>query len=277
MHREFIYLLLSLMVIGLTRGSSSSHYSRDESSEDAKTQFNLASTFSGDINSSRHHARAHLNSQLYPETAQYPIPQTSVGHIPADIDQPAAHENGGSGLNTLGVAQLNPASNYVPQVASIYPQLPGAPPTATAPSYPPQPPIQGQPAVGYPGVIQGQPAVGYPGVIYPGAPPPPYPGFGYPGVYLPQYPTYPGYVNYPGAQGLPGNIPIVTHPQGAPTSYQNQQQYPPQYDRSFSMKTQYKEDGVHKGPFEVLNNHSREGYGSGFGGGYNGVFNRPGY
>ncbi|XP_034112970.1 calcium-binding protein P [Drosophila albomicans] len=268
MHCKFIYLLLSLMVIGLTQGSS--QYSRDESSEDNKTQFNLASTFSGDINSNRHHARAHLNSQLYPDVAQQPYQQPSVGYISTDIDQPSAHENGGNGLGTLGVVQPNPVSNLpTPVVGGTRPQQPVA-------SIYPALPVPGYPAQGVPGyaALPQPPVSGYPGAF--GQPQAVYPGYGYPGVYLPQYPAYPG---YPGQQGWPGNIPVVTHPQGAPTSYQNQQQYQPQdhYDRSFKMNTEYKEDGVHTGPFEVLNNHNRQGYGSGYGGGYNGAYNRPGY
>ncbi|KAH8310384.1 hypothetical protein KR044_001035 [Drosophila immigrans] len=308
----FIYLLLPLlMVIGLTQGSSSSSFSRGESSEDAKTQFNLASTLTGDISSSRHHARAQLNSQLYPDTVQQPIPQSSVGINSVDIDQPSAHENGGSGISSLGVVQLNPAGNHVQQVPSIYPTLPatapGYPaqavpaylpiPGQTVPGYQPIPgqtvpgyqPIPGQAVPGYPPTqgqavpnyqpLPGQAPPGHPGAIYTGPPLQAYPGYAFQGVYLQQYPAALNYANYGGQQGFPGNIHVPQQAPGAATSYQNQQQYPPRdrFDHSFKMSTEYKEDGVHKGPFEVLNNHNRPGYGSGYGGGYNGAFNRPGY
>jgi len=272
MHWGFVYVqLLLTLTISLTQGS---HFSRDESREDYKTEFNLASTLTGGISSNRHHERAHLNSQLYPEITQLPVQQPSAGYTSNDIDEPSAHESGGSGIGTLDVhvgpagnrvvppeSRVNPPGNRV--VPGIYPTLPVGGPfryPAPAPGYPqvaltiPNPPIQN-----------------------------PYPGYGYPGQYLPQYPAYPQavpfpvYPGYPGPQpGYPGNLP--------PLSYQNQQHFAPSqpgqrdhFDHSFTMNTEYKEDGVHKGPFDVLNNHNRQGYGSGFGGGYNGAFNRPGY
>lgn len=277
--------LLVTLSLGLT---DASQYSRDESSEDAKTEFNLASTLTGGISSNRHHARAHLDSQLGPQISQQPFRQPSAdyGYGSADIDAPAAHETGGSGMGTLD-GRLNPGGNRIGGPASLYPALP----------------IEGQPQhpVGY-SIGSSAPQLPYPtAVVYPpirftnpksGQPagyPVAQPGLTYPGQYLPQYPAYPTYPAYPGYIPVqPGNVPLVVHPvqpSSAPTSYQNQQQFtsnqaPKQRDhwnRSFSMNTEYKEDGVHKGPFDVLNNHNRQGYGSGFGGGYNGAFNAPGY
>lgn len=127
-----------------------------------------------------------------------------------------------------------------------------------------------------------------------------YPGYPYPGVYLPQYPAYPQPAQFPAYGVLPGAVaqPGVPGVAGAPgvagvpgaagqapaTSGMNYHRYPAHnpadpshWDHHFSMNTEYKEDGVHKGPFGVLNNHNAFGYGSGYGGGYNGAFNSPAY
>lgn len=272
------------LLVALTLGlADASQYSRDESSEDAKTQFNLASTLTGDISSNRHHARAHLDSQLGPQISQQPYRQPSAGYGSADIDAPSAHESGGSGVGTLDV-HLSPAGSRIGGPASLYPALPiqGEP--------------QPQPPVGYSIGFSAPPHSPYPtAAVYPTVRftnpgyPVGNPGVAYPGQYLPQYPVYPTYPAYPGyVPAQPGNVPVVVHapqPPPAPTSYQNHQHFAPNqtpkqrdhWNRSFSMNTEYKEDGVHKGPFHVLNNHNRQGYGSGFGGGYNGAFNAPGY
>ncbi|XP_034487383.1 calcium-binding protein P [Drosophila innubila] len=294
MHWGFFYIqLLLLLTIGVTQGS---HFSRDESSEADQTEFNLASTLKGGISSNRHHARAHLNSQLYPEITQLPSQQPSAGYVSADIDEPSAHESGGSGIGTLDVhvgpapgnrviapgnRVVAPGNRVVPTdnqngVASIYPALP----VGGAPAYP----------------------APTPGVAFHIPNPNLYPGYPYPGQYLPQYPIYPqrapfaGYPDYtgpqpgypgpqPGYPGPPPSPPNYPHPM-PPLSYQNQQHFAPSqplpgqrehFDHSFTMNTEYKEDGVHKGPFGLLNNRNGQGYGSGFGGGYNGAYNRPGY
>jgi len=91
-----------------------------------------------------------------------------------------------------------------------------------------------------------------------------------------------GVTGVPGVQGVAG-VPGVGG-SGPATSIQNFHRYPDHnaadrnhWDHHFSMNTEYKEDGVHKGPFGVLNNHNAFGYGSGYGGGYNGAFNSPAY
>ncbi|KAL7729755.1 hypothetical protein ACLKA6_014622 [Drosophila palustris] len=304
MHWGLIYIeLLLVMAIGLTQGS---HFSRDESSEDAQTEFNLASTLKGGISSNRHHARAHLNSQLYPEITQLPSQQPSAGYASADIDEASAHERGGSGIGTLNVHVGPPGNRVVAPgnqqigVPSIYPAAPvgyPAPPSGYPtvafnipnpnPYAPPDNRVtssgnQRGVASTYPASTVGG-SVGYP------APPSGYPTVAfnipnpspYPAQYLPQYTAYPQPAPYPVYPGYPGQQPGLP-----PQSYQNQQHFAPSqplprhrdhFDRSFTMNTEYKEDGVHKGPFEVLNNHKGQGYGSGYGGGYNGAFNRPGY
>ncbi|XP_023166373.2 calcium-binding protein P [Drosophila hydei] len=298
----FGWLLLALTAV-LTHAS---HYSRDESNEDSKTEFNLATTFKGGISTNRHHERAHLNSQLYPD-----LRQQSSGSV--DIDEPSAHENGGSGFGTVDL-RSSPYGNPQPQSNGYYPAspFPRQPQTVGYPTPPSSSPGCTRPVGGsepntVPNVCQpaarqadfpGYPANGNPQVVpLPGGNPPGvYPSYGnpqpgypvqpaypYPGQYLPQYPSYPPtaplYPNYA------PNVPVTTHPGAPPTSYQNQQNYAPhaapgqrdRWDHSFKMKSEYTEDGVHKGPFSVLNNHGSQGYGSGFGGGYNGAFNRPGY
>ncbi|XP_017874215.1 PREDICTED: uncharacterized protein LOC108621428 [Drosophila arizonae] len=260
----FVWLLLALTAV-LTHAS---HYSRNESNEDSKTEFNLASTFKGGITSSRHHERANLNSQLYPD-----LRQQSSGSV--DIDEPSAHENGGSGIDLragpYGTAVRNPQPQ--PNGFSNHPAPVGQPQTAEIPGYAANgnPQVLPRPGVNPSGVY---PSYGNPQPVYPVLP-----AYPYPGQYLPQYPSYPPYPNYG------PSVPVITHPGAPPISYQNQQNYAPhaaagqrdRWDRSFRMKTEYTEDGVHKGPFSVLNNHGSQGYGSGFGGGYNGAFNRPGY
>ncbi|XP_017845887.1 DNA-directed RNA polymerase II subunit RPB1 [Drosophila busckii] len=290
--------LLLALTVGL---SHATHYTRDESSDGTNTEYNLASTLSGHITTNRHNAREHL------DLTQQPSQQA------VDIDdESAAHERGGAAGHHVRVSQP-PTLGYPAGSAAVprlYPSLPvsGAQPTqfggvspalpsgvdasslypsktlvqqpvlGVYPSFPSNTPAQ-QPGVAgasfypsFPGnnPLQ-QPGVGAAGV-YPANIPlqqPYIPGYpaGYPGQYLPQYPAYPAYAPPP------------------PISYQNQQHYGPQgdirgrerTDHSFRMNTEYKENGVHKGPFGVLNNHSNQGYGSGFGGGYNGVYNRPGY
>lgn len=313
----YVELLLALTA-GLTHASQ---YSRDESNEDSNTQFNLASTFKGGITSNRHHERARLNSQLYPDLRQ----QQSDS---LDIDAPSAHESGGSGV---GIFDARPGpygiAVGIPQQQPVgYPNYPALP-TAGQPQSGLYPVPQSSPAIcgrltpgaapnsvpnGCQQPIPGQAQLpasfphGYshntnpqatahtgsnPPGVYPsfGAHQPGYqpvqPGYPYPGQYLPQYPSYPPTAPFPHYSGVPGNVPVVTHPGAPPISYQNQHNYGPhaspgQRDRwghSFKMKTEYTEDGVHKGPFDVLNNHGSQGYGSGFGGGYNGPFSRPGY
>ncbi|KAH8406645.1 hypothetical protein KR222_001552, partial [Zaprionus bogoriensis] len=280
-----IWLPLSLAVSLV----DASEYSRDESKEDAKTEFNLASTLTGGITSNRHHQRAHLGSQLGPQISQQPFQQPSPGYGSAVIDAASGHENGGSGIATLGVG-LNPNAIGVGRPTSLYPTLPVEEPQRI-PGYPT--PVYGTVDRGPlpSGEISPAYAVNYPNGIQPPGYPVGQPGLTYPGVYLPQFPTYPAYPVYPAYSGYgpahPGNVPVAVQPQAPspPTSYQNQQistgnprpGHRDHWNRSFTMNTEYKEKGEHKGPFDVLNNHSNQGYGSGFGGGYNGAFSRPGY
>jgi len=132
---------------------------------------------------------------------------------------------------------------------------------------------------------------------YPGYPQPPqFPAYGVvPGaVAQPGVPGVGGVPGVPGVQGVAGvpGVPGVQGIAGVPggaasgpaISSQNFHRYPDHnaadrnhWDHHFSMNTEYKEDGVHKGPFGVLNNHNAFGYGSGYGGGYNGAFNSPAY
>lgn len=272
--------LLLVVIVGVIEASQ---FSRDESSEDSKTEFNLASTLTGGISSNRHHARAHLDSQLGPQQiGQQPFRQPSAGFGSVDIDAPSAHESGGSGVGTL--PHVSPSGNRIGATPSLYPALPiegqPQPPVghAIAPSAPQAPYSNSAiyPSFG-PNYPNGGQLPGYPAG---------HPGFTYPGQYLPQYPpTYPAYPTYSAYGPVHPAVAPIGQPPPPPTSYQNQQQFAPNqtprqrdhWNRSFTMNTEYKEDGVHKGPFEVLNNHNRPGYGSGFGGGYNGAFNRPGY
>ncbi|EDV91052.1 translation initiation factor IF-2 [Drosophila grimshawi] len=308
-------VLILALTFSIAEASSASNYARDESNEDTNTEFNLATTFKGGITSNRHHERARLNSQLYPDLRQQPAASYPYG----DIDGASGHESGGSGVDLRSGAYAVPVPQSVDYAGQPAQQLPVAPP----------PPACGRPATGvYPNSVPTgcqQPSggqAGYPIQQYPpnqnplaaahsggNAPSygthqpayqpapssqPPQPGYAYPGQHLPQYPVYmPGY--YPGmgpaAIGMAGNLPIVNYPAGVapsappPVSYQNQYNYAPHprpgqgdhWNHRYKVQTEYTEDGVHKGPFGVLNNHGTQGYGSGFSSGYNGAYSRPGY
>ncbi|XP_026847009.1 calcium-binding protein P isoform X2 [Drosophila persimilis] len=327
----------------LTVGSQASQFSRDESREEEETNFNLASTLTGGIRSSRHHQRANLNSHLYPDSVQPGTTYAGPG-----IDDPHGHEQGGTSSRAGD-------SNLIGYVGSQSPPLPAAhpgqelppgiyPPPGYPTTGPPQPPVHfptgnaahqsggaaapgpyytqpragsypqpgvgsfpqpgagsyPQPGVGsfpQPGVPSyPQPGVGsFPQPAAPGAYPAGYPSYAYPGVYLPQFPGYLQPGAYPGY--APGAPPVIVHPGAAPPagagatapSYPQKSsrhhsrypthdaQDPEHWDHRFSMNTEYNEDGVHKGSFDVLNNHNAFGYGSGYGGGYNGAFNSPAF
>ncbi|XP_017122827.1 calcium-binding protein P [Drosophila elegans] len=291
--RGIAFAALALILIAFVEGSQ---FDRDESQEDHKTEFNLASTLSAGISSSRHRQRSHLGSPVYPG-----LGQVGAGYAGAtgSIDDAHGHEQGGSGVR---VASTNPV---------VFPgnQFPGGQqfPAYPPPGYPSQQapvpyPVAGgsaggsssggfQSAGGYPGypaqyptgVPPQQPVgTGAPG-FYPGTGA--YPGYSYPGVYLPQYPGYPQPAQFPpygvapGAVGVPGaagHFPA--------TSGQNFHRYPSHnaadpnhWDHHFALNTEYNEEGVHKGPSGVLNNQNAFGYGSGYGGGYNGAYNSPAY
>ncbi|XP_017085532.1 collagen alpha-2(IV) chain isoform X1 [Drosophila eugracilis] len=316
------FATLALILIASTEGSQ---FSRDESQEDQKTEFNLASTLTGGITSSRHRQRADLNSQLYPGL--------NHGYTGAtgSIDDAHGHEQGGSGVRVASTNSVVFPGNQSPNPALTITgghQFPAYPP----PGFPGQQAPVPYPAAG--GSSGGASSGGYqstgigaaPGYPGAGAVPGPYPtglpagtgaypGYPYPGVYLQQYPGYPqpaqfpaygvvpgavaqpGVIGVPGIQGVAGvsgipGAPGVQGVSGIPgaaangpaTSSQNFHRYPNHnaadrnhWDHHFSMNTEYKEDGVHKGPFGVLNNHNAFGYGSGYGGGYNGAFNSPAY
>ncbi|KAH8382361.1 hypothetical protein KR009_003083 [Drosophila setifemur] len=312
--------LVALALI-LIASSEASQFSRDESQEDQRTEFNLASTLTGGITSSRHRQGANLNSQLYPSLSQVAAGYGGAGSG-GSLDAPHDHEQGGSGLrlgstNTVvfpgsqlpnpgvtiaGGTQVPayPPPGYPAQQAPVpYPSAPSYPgggaaspgfPTGDSapPGYPIPGALPGYPAIGvppgYPATGPPQPPVQLPGgVPSQGAGPPGYfPGNPYPGTYLPQYPGYPQPAQFPAYGVVPG---AAVHPGAAPaTSYQNMHRYPAHnprdpnhWDHRFSMNTEYKEDGVHKGAFGTLNNHNAFGYGSGYGGGYNGAFNSPAY
>ncbi|XP_030370449.1 basic salivary proline-rich protein 2 [Scaptodrosophila lebanonensis] len=310
-------LCLLGLALTLTACCGGSEYSRDESREEAKTVFNLASTLTGGIESNRHHARASVNSQLYPYgrpvAQQQPCatcPSTTYGA--ADIDEPHGHERSesanASGLDLRGATASHPVGppQQVPQdfgyrADAIPPQGLGYPAGRPLQQPPPgygyseggnrigAPPQQPPLGIGYPAQLppgdyeSSLPLAGH----YPARAPPQLtnPQF-YPGQYLPQYPQpYPPLVQYPQYLGYgPGGVPVTTAGGAAPPfSYQNHHRYPSHnphvrdhWDHEFKMSTEYKEDGVHKGPFDVLNNHGPFGFGSGYGGGYNGAFNRAG-
>ncbi|KAI8044709.1 calcium-binding protein P [Drosophila gunungcola] len=319
--RGIAFVALALTLIASIEGSL---FGRDESQEDHKTEFNLASTLSAGITSSRHRQRSHLGSPLYPG-----LGQVGAGYAGAtgSIDDAHGHEQGGSGVR---VASTNPVvfpgsqfSNPALTVTAGQ-QFPAYPPPGYPNQQAPVPyPVAGGSAggsssggfqsagvpPGYPaqyptGVPPQQPVgTGSPG-FYPGTGA--YPGYSYPGVYLPQYPGYPqpaqfppygvapGAVGVPGVAGVPG-VPGVAGVPGVPgvpgaaghfpaTSGQNFHRYPSHnaadpnhWDHHLAMNTEYNEEGVHKGPFGVLNNHNAFGYGSGYGGGYNGAYNSPAY
>ncbi|EDW83239.1 uncharacterized protein Dwil_GK22428 [Drosophila willistoni] len=269
---------VALVLIGCSQGTD---FHRDESREEEQTEFNLASTLRGGISSSRHHQRSNLNSQLYPERTQ---PGVNGYGVASDIDEPNGHENAGT---VLDVRSGQPAAGRVnpPNRPFVYPAA-GSPPAgypspggvAHPVAYPASGELPQPAAYPTPSGINAAPIGHFGG--YPAPYPTGYPGYYYPGAYLPQYPTYQQPAPLPAyGPSAPG---AVVHP-ATPISYQNQQHYPPHnvndrdhWDHRFSMNTEYKEDGVHKGPFGVLNNHNAFGYGSGYGGGYNGHFNSPG-
>ncbi|XP_026831609.1 elastin isoform X2 [Drosophila erecta] len=315
------------------------------------SQFNLASTLTGGITSSRHRQRANLNSQLYPGLAQVGSGYAGSGYAGAgysgsgyagatgSIDDAHGHEQGGSGARVASTNSVvfpgnqspNPALTiaggqqfpaYPPpgfpgqQAPVPYPAAVGGAGGASSGGYqsaaagsPPGYPVAGAVPAQYPvGVPLQQPAgAGAPG-YFPGTGA--YPSYPYPGVYLQQYPGYPqpaqlpaygvvpgavaqpgvpGVAGVPGVQGVagvPGAPGIGGVPgaaaQGPATSGKNVHHYPAHnpadpshWDHHFAMNTEYKEDGVHKGSFGVLNNHNAFGYGSGYGGGYNGAYNSP--
>ncbi|EDW43568.1 GM26638 [Drosophila sechellia] len=220
-----------------------------------------------EVNSFRYPLRAFLDSRLQFRTQLQEALQEEPHH-------PGGYQSAG------GVAPLG------------YP-VAGAVPAQYPVGVPPQQPV----GTGAPGYFPGTGA---------------YPGYPYPGVYLQQYPAYPqpaqfpaygvvpgavaqpgvpGVAGVPGVQGVAG-VPGAPGVAGVPgaagqapvTSGKNYHRYPAHnpadpshWDHHFSMNTEYKEDGVHKGPFGVLNNHNAFGYGSGYGGGYNGAFNSPSY
>ncbi|XP_016981975.2 collagen alpha-2(IV) chain isoform X1 [Drosophila rhopaloa] len=346
--RGITFVALSLLLVA----SSQAQFSRDESQEDQRTEFNLASTLTGGISSSRHRQRANLGSPLYPAPSQL-----GAGYAGAtgSIDDAHGHEQGGSGVRVASTNSVVFPGNQFPNPALTITgghQFPAYPP----PGFPSQQAPVPYPAAGGSsggassggfqsagvGAPPGYPAAGaaplyhtgvppqYPSAVAPQQPggagaPGYYPGYPYPGVYLQQYPGYPqpaqfpaygvvpgavaqpgvpGVAGVPGVQGVAGvpgvqgvaGVPGVQGVAGVPgvqgvaaghapaTSGQNFHRYPAHnaadpnhWDHHFAMNTEYKEDGVHKGPFGVLNNHNAFGYGSGYGGGYNGAFNSPAY
>ncbi|EDW39163.1 GL13939 [Drosophila persimilis] len=281
----------------LTVGSQASQFSRDESREEEETNFNLASTLTGGIRSSRHHQRANLNSHLYPDSVQPGTTYAGPG-----IDDPHGHEQGGtsSRAGDSNLIGIYPPPGYPttgpPQPPVHFPTGNAAHQSggAAAPGSYPQPGVGSFPQPGVPSYPQ--PGVGsFPQPAAPGAYPAGYPSYAYPGVYLPQFPGYLQPGAYPGY--APGAPPVIVHPGAAPPagagatapSYPQKSsrhhsrypthdaQDPEHWDHRFSMNTEYNEDGVHKGSFDVLNNHNAFGYGSGYGGGYNGAFNSPAF
>lgn len=137
-------------------------FSRDESREDQRTEFNLASTLTGGISSSRHRQGALLNTNLYPPLGLvgagggYTGAAGSVGSS-GGIDSAHGHENGGSGVRLAStnnvvfpgahspspgvtIAGGQPAPAYPPpgfsgqQVPVPYPSAPAYP--AGGASYP---------------------------------------------------------------------------------------------------------------------------------------------
>ncbi|KAH8278907.1 hypothetical protein KR018_010967 [Drosophila ironensis] len=277
----------------LLASSQASQFSKDESKEDQRTEFNLASTLTGGISSSRHRQGASLNS-LYPALAQVGAGggyTGSAGFTGAN-DDAHGHEQGGSGarLGPVVFPGLQLPNPGVQIVASQLPnpsvnigggqQVPAYPTPGYPEKYLPNPGVQiAATPLPNPG---GQQVSAYPLPGFPGQHPPvpysseaaypAYPGgYPYPGTYLPQYPGYPAL--FP---------PYGVAPGAAAVSSPNVQRYPAHnprdpnhWDHHFSMNTEYKEDGVHKGAFGALNNHNAFGYGSGYGGGYNGAFNSP--
>nr|XP_043067585.1 annexin A7 [Drosophila bipectinata] len=266
--------------------------SRDESREDQRTEFNLASTLTGGISSSRHRQGALLNTNVYPPLGLvgagggYTGAAGSVGSS-GGIDAAHGHENGGSGVR---LARGQPVPAYPPpgfpgqQAPVPYPSAPAYP--AGGASYPGDDfncvpggyPATGVPT-GYPAMGAPQPPVQLPGSApaQPGVAVGYYPGYPYPGTYLPQYPAYPQPAQLPAYGVAPGAAvyPPATSTQNVHRYPDHNPQDPSHWDHHFSMNTEYKEDGVHKGAFGVLNNHNAFGYGSGYGGGYNGAFNSP--
>ncbi|XP_032576366.1 collagen alpha-1(XVIII) chain isoform X1 [Drosophila sechellia] len=334
--RVVAFAALALILIA---SGQASQFSRDESQEDQKTEFNLASTLTGGITSSRHRQRANLNSQLYPSLGQL---GSGYAGATGSIDDAHGHEQGGSGVRVASTNSVVFPGNQSPNPALTITggqQFPAYPPPGFPGQQAPVPyPASGSSSGGAPssGGYQsagGVAPLGYPvaGAVpaqYPVGVPPQqpvgtgapgyfpgtgaYPGYPYPGVYLQQYPAYPqpaqfpaygvvpgavaqpgvpGVAGVPGVQGVAG-VPGAPGVAGVPgaagqapvTSGKNYHRYPAHnpadpshWDHHFSMNTEYKEDGVHKGPFGVLNNHNAFGYGSGYGGGYNGAFNSPSY
>ncbi|XP_039494226.1 collagen alpha-1(VIII) chain isoform X2 [Drosophila santomea] len=311
MFSRSVVAIAALALIQIASGQAS-QFSRDESQEDQKTEFNLASTLTGGITSSRHRQRANLNSQLYPE-----LGQVGAGYAGAtgSIDDAHGHEQGGSGVRVARGHQFPayPPPGFPGQQAPVpYPAAVGSSGGASSGGYqstaagaPPGYPVPGQYPVGVP--PQQPVGTGAPG-YFPGTGA--YPGYPYPGVYLQQYPGYPQHAQFPaygvvpgavaqpgvlgvagvpgvpGVAGVPGvpGAPGVPGVPGAAAQGKHVQHYPAHnpadpshWDHHFAMNTEYKEDGVHKGPFGVLNNHNAFGYGSGYGGGYNGAFNSPAY
>ncbi|XP_016961603.1 elastin isoform X2 [Drosophila biarmipes] len=307
--RGIVFAALALFLIASSQGSQ---FSRDESQEDQETEFNLASTLTGGITSSRHRQRAHLNSPLYPGLSQLGGGYGATAGATGSIDDAHGHEQGGSSVRVARGHQFPayPPPGFPGQQAPVpYPAAGGSASEGSSSGG-----FQSTGAGGAPGYpAAGTVPVQYPTGVPPGAGAPGYfPGTGaypYPGVYLQQYPAYPqpaqfpaygvvpgavaqpgvpGVAGVPGVQGVAG-VPGVQGVAGATgsgpaTSSQNFHRYPAHnpadrnhLDHHFSMNTEYKEDGVHKGPFGVLNNHNAFGYGSGYGGGYNGAFNSPAY
>ncbi|XP_043653884.1 collagen alpha-4(IV) chain isoform X2 [Drosophila teissieri] len=343
MFSRSVVAFAALALIQIASGQAS-QLSRDESQEDQKTEFNLASTLTGGITSSRHRQRANLNSQLYPNLGQVGAGYAGSGYAGSgyvgatgSIDDAHGHEQGGSGVRVASTNSVvfpgnqspNPALTitgghqfpaYSPpgfpgqQAPVPYPAAVGSSGGASSGGYqtagaPPGYPVAGTVPAQYPvGVPPQQPVgTGAPG-YFPGTGA--YPGYPYPGVYLQQYPGYPqpaqfpaygvvpgavaqpavpGVAGVPGVQGVAGvpgvpGAPGVGGVPGAAAQGKNVYHHPAHnpadpshWDHHFAMNTEYKEDGVHKGPFGVLNNHNAFGYGSGYGGGYNGAFNSPAY
>ncbi|EDW98873.2 collagen alpha-1(X) chain isoform X2 [Drosophila yakuba] len=316
MFSRSVVAIAALAFIQIASGQAS-QFSRDESQEDQKTEFNLASTLTGGITSSRHRQRANLNSQLYPELGQVGAGYAGSGYAGAtgSIDDAHGHEQGGSGVRVARGHQFPayPPPGFPGQQAPVpYPAAVGSSGGASSGGYqstaagaPPGYPVPGQYPVGVP--PQQPVGTGAPG-YFPGTGA--YPGYPYPGVYVQQYPGYPQPAQFPaygvvpgavaqpgvpgvaGVPGVPGvagvagvpGAPGVAGVHGAAAQGKNVHHYPAHnpadpshWDHHFAMNTEYKEDGVHKGPFGVLNNHNAFGYGSGYGGGYNGAFNSPAY
>jgi len=101
--RGIAYAPLALILIASIQGSE---FSRDESQEDQRTEFNLASTLTGGISSSRHRQRANLNSPLYPGLTQLGGDYGAGAGATGSIDDAHGHEQGGSGVRVASTNSI---------------------------------------------------------------------------------------------------------------------------------------------------------------------------